>query len=141
MQAARGRVIFGIDNGPETTAMYAEGHPSLEGRLAFINTNADAPEAGYFTMNDPVRDRTLIAERVSQGFLVRTRADADTREARTGDTSRLEAALASGAQYVSTDYMSPNEALGTGYAAGLPEGHVARCNPVSAPEGCMGAIE
>lgn len=141
MQAARGRVIFGIDNGPETTAMYAEGHPSLAGRLAFINTHVDAPEAGYFTMNDPVRDRALIAERVAQGFLVRTRADADTREARTGDVSRLEAALASGAQYISTDYMSPNEAFGTGYTAALPDGRVARCNPVSAPEGCLGAIE
>lgn len=141
LEAARGRVIFGIDNGPETTAMYAEGHPSLEGRLAFINTHPDAPEAGYFTMNEPVRDQALIAERVAQGFLVRTRADADTREARTGDTSRLEAALASGAQYISTDYMTPSETFGTEYVAALPDGSVARCNPVSAPQGCDTAIE
>ena len=141
MADARGRVIFGIDNGVETTALYAEGHPSLEGRLAFINTDPDAPEAGYFTMNDPVRDQALIAERVAQGFLVRTRADADTREARTGDTARLEAALASGAQYISTDYMSPSEAFGTGYAVALPDGAVARCNPVNGPAACEAAVE
>ncbi len=141
MAEARGRVIFGIDNGPETTALYAEGHPSLEGRLAFINTHADAPEAGYFTMNDPVQDQALIAERVAQGFLVRTRADANTQEGRTGDTTRLEAALASGAQFISTDYMTPNESFGTGYTAALPGGETARCNPVSAPEGCDAAVE
>ncbi len=141
MAEARGRVIFGIDNGPETTAMYAEGHPSLEGRLAFINTHPDAPEAAYFTMNDPVAEQALIAERVAQGFLVRTRADANTLEARSGDTTRLEAALASGAQYISTDYMQANETFGTGYSVSLPEGAIARCNPVSGPDGCDGAVE
>ncbi len=138
---ARGRVIFGIDNGPETTALYADGYPSLSGRLAFINTHTDAAEAAYFTMNDPVGDQALIAERVAQGFLVRTRADADTREARSGDTSRLEAALASGAHYISTDYMQASERFGTDYQAGLPGGAVARCNPVNAAAGCADPVE
>lgn len=141
MAEARGRVIFGIDNGPETTALYAQDHPSLEGRLAFINTDPEAPEAGYFTMNEPIRDQALITERVAQGFLVRTRADADTRESRTGDTSRLEAALASGAQYISTDYMKPSETFGTGYSVALPDGSTARCNPVNGPSGCDAPVE
>ena len=60
---------------------------------------------------------------------MRTRADADTREARSGETARREAAFASGAQVVSTDYYEPNPAFGTGYAVRLPGDGVARCNP------------
>ncbi len=64
-------------------------------------------------------------------------ADADTREARSGETARREAAFASGAQVVSTDYYEPNPAFGTGYEVALPGGGVARCNPVRIAEaGC-----
>ena len=133
---ARGKVIFTMDLSPEANAPYAEGHPSLRGRVAFMTTFPDAPEAAYFTMNDPVKDQIAIQERVKQGFLIRTRADADTREARTGATGRREAALASGAQYISTDYLWPDDRFGTGYAAVLPDGSTTRCNPVSTVAGC-----
>jgi hypothetical protein len=135
---ARGKIIFTIDLSPSANKPYAEGHPSLEGRVAFMTTFPDAPEAAYFTMNDPVRDGALIRQRVNQGFLIRTRADADTREARSGDTARREAALASGAQFISTDYQDPDPRFGTGYAAKFPDGAVARCNPVSGVDLCAG---
>jgi hypothetical protein len=45
-----------------------------------------------------------IAARVAAGYVVRTRADADTEEARDNDTTTRDAAIASGAQWVSTDY-------------------------------------
>ena len=67
---------------------------------------------------------------------MRTRADADTMEARSGDTARRDAALASGAQFVSTDYPVPNPGFGTGYAVAIPGGMPGRCNPVNAPAGC-----
>jgi len=133
---ARGKVIFAIDLSPEANKPYAEGHPSLAGRAAFMTTFPDAPEAAYFTMNEPVEDQALIQERVKQGFLIRTRADADTKEARANDTSRREAALASGAQFISTDYMVPDERFAGGYTAKLPDGAVTRCNPVAAAAGC-----
>jgi hypothetical protein len=43
-----------------------------------------------------------------------------------------EAALASGAQWVSTDYpvKADSARFGTGYAVQLPNGDVARCAPV-----------
>jgi hypothetical protein len=135
---ARGKIIFTIDLSPSANKPYAEGHPSLEGRVAFMTTFPDAPEAAYFTMNDPVRDGALIRQRVNQGFLIRTRADADTREARSGDTARREAALASGAQFISTDYQDPDPRFGTGYAAKFPDGAVTRCNPVSGVDLCAG---
>jgi hypothetical protein len=69
-------------------------------------------------------------------------ADADTLEARFGMTTRRDAALASGAQFVSTDYPVPNPDFGTGYFVEIPDGAPARCNPVNAPAGCRnGALE
>ncbi len=73
---------------------------------------------------------------MARGYLVRTRADADTEQARTGDTTMRDAAFASGAQYVSTDYEVPDRLFGTGYVADLPGDGAARCNPVNAPPGC-----
>jgi hypothetical protein len=135
---ARGKVLFVIDDAPQRWAPYVEGHASLKGRLAFVNADSapDAPEAAIFVTNQPDKDFDLIRERVAAGFIVRTRADADTREARTGDTARREKALASGAQYVTTDYIWPDERFGTGYTARLPGNAAARCNPVNAPAGC-----
>lgn len=138
---ARGKVIFTIDLSPKANEPYAEGHPSLSGRAAFMTTYPEAPEAAYFTMNDPEQQLAEIQQRVREGFLIRTRADADTREARTGTTTRREAALASGAQFISTDYMQPDDRFNTGYTAVLPNNARTRCNPINAPAGCDAAAE
>lgn len=135
---ARGKVMFVIDDAPARWAPYAEEHPSLQGRMAFVNAHnaPDAPEAAIFVSNEPVADFDLIEQRVAQGFIVRTRADADTREARTGDTTRRDKAFASGAQYVTTDYIWPDARFGTGFTVKLPGDAAARCNPVNAPAAC-----
>ena len=52
----------------------------------------------------------------------------DTREARTNDTARQVQALASGAQYISTDYMTPDTRF-SAYVAKLPGGGKARLSP------------
>jgi hypothetical protein len=67
--------------------------------------------------------------------MVRTRADADTVQARTNDTTMRDAALASGAQLVSTDYLTADTRFST-YRVRLPSGAVARCDPVVAPPAC-----
>ncbi|MBT1708361.1 hypothetical protein KK062_09005 [Fulvivirgaceae bacterium PWU5] len=46
----------------------------------------------------------LIKNLVEKGYIVRTRADSDTQEARANDKSAFEAALQSGAQIITTDY-------------------------------------
>lgn len=106
---ARGKVFLALDEDPRKVALYRGARRSLEGRAMFVNTDETSPAAAYLTLNDPLGDRTRIARAVAAGYLVRTRADADTREARTGDTRRREAAFRSGAQYVSTDYPWPDE--------------------------------
>ena len=138
---ARGKLIFTIDLSPEANKPYAEGHPSLQGRAAFMTTFPDAPEAAYFTVNEPEKQQAEIQALVKQGFLIRTRADADTREARTNPTTRREAALASGAQYISTDYLWPDERFEGGYTATLPDGAITRCNPVNTADGCDAKAE
>jgi hypothetical protein len=138
---ARGKVIFTMDLSPEANKPYAEGHPSLQGRAAFMTTFPDAPEAAYFTMNDPIKDQALIQERVRQGFLIRTRADADTREARVNDPTRREAAFTSGAQFISTDYQDPDPRFANTYSVKLPDGAVTRCNPAAAVAGCDAKAE
>jgi hypothetical protein len=50
-----------------------------------------------------------------------------------------DAAFASGAQFVSTDYVFPDDPFGTGYVVDLPGDGAARCNPVNAPRRCARA--
>ncbi|WP_298745262.1 phosphatidylinositol-specific phospholipase C1-like protein [uncultured Brevundimonas sp.] len=133
---ARGKVLFALDEGEEKAAAYRGARRSLEGRIFFINTDEASPAAAYLTLNDPVSDGSRIRAAVQAGFIVRTRADADTAEARANDVRRRDAALASGAQYVSTDYMRPDARFAGGYQARLPGHAAALCNPVRAAGRC-----
>ena len=95
------------------------------------------PAAAYITLNEPLQDAQRIREAVESGFIVRTRADADTRKRAKGKTERRETALRSGAQYVSTDYMQPDPRFGK-YSVRLPDGVTTVCNPVRAQKRCGG---
>jgi len=139
--AARGKVFFALDEAPAKVALYRGKRRSLEGRAMFVNTDETSPAAAYLTLNDPIEQQDRIKAAVAAGFIVRTRADADTREARNGDVARRSAALASGAQYVSTDYLWPDDRFGA-YAVRLPGAAAAVCNPVRTKDRCGGlAIE
>lgn len=140
--ATRGKVMFLMINPEPYRSIYLEGHDGLEGRILFTNAEPGQPDASYVGLDDPIADGRRITELVEQGYLVRTRADADGTDAETDDTTRLDAALASGAQWVSTDYPGPDGAeaqYGTGYVAELPGFLAARCNPVTAPTSCKDA--
>jgi hypothetical protein len=136
LDAARGKFVFVLDEPPAKVAVYRGGRKSLEGRVFFINTDEASPAAAYLTLNDPVRDAARIRRDVAAGYLVRTRADANTREARANDTGPRDAAVEGGAQYISTDYLWPDRRFPGGYRVTLPGGMVARCNPVRRPNGC-----
>jgi len=139
LDKARGRFLFALDEQAPKVAIYRGARHSLEGRVFFINTDENSPAAAYLTLNDPVKEGERIRRDVAQGFLVRTRADADTHEARLNDTSRRDAAFASGAQYVSTDYIWADPRFPGGYTVRLPGKVMARCNPVRQPAGCVSA--
>lgn len=130
---SRGRVIFLMDNRRDD---YVIGRPNLEGRVMFTNSSAGTPDGAFVKLNNPQGSFAEIQDLVSRGYLVRTRADSDTIEARTGDTTRRDVALESGAQFVSTDYPTPDMLFGTGYQVTIPGGEPSRCNPLNAPTGC-----
>ena len=130
LSQARGKIMFALDNGGEPRELYIAGHASLEGRVLFTDSPAGTPEAAFMKRNDPLSDPGDIASLVEQGYMVRTRADADTVQARTNDTTQRDAALSSGAHFISTDYPVPNLDFSE-YQVTLPGGRVARCNPVN----------
>jgi hypothetical protein len=134
--SVRGKVYFTLDNEGAFRAAYLVGHPSLRGRLIFTPSSPGQDDAAFAKLNDPVGDAAKIKVALAAHMIVRTRADADTVEARANNHHDEEVALAGGAQLVSTDYEQPDPKLGNGYVTKIPGGTPARCNPVTAPPGC-----
>ena len=134
---ARGKVVFFIDDTSEWQASYTHGKKDLQGRLMFVDGDPTDPFAGILVLNDPVSGAAKIAESLALGLIVRTRADSNPATAASGDTSQREAAFASGAQILSTDFPAPVD--GTDYVVELPGGTPSRCNPVTAPADCTSA--
>ena len=126
----RGRFIFLIDEPLKKTAGYLEDFEKHE-RLLFLSVPSDHDQAAILVMNDPLKAFDDIRARVAKGFLVRTRADADTVEARSADDTRMRAAFASGAHFISTDYYVRDERLKSNYRVRFPEGGYARQSPRS----------
>ena len=131
--AARGRFLFVLDgNGAHETFLRSGEHASLRGRMMFGWFDENEPEAAVFNIQEPQKEFARIKTLVGRNFIVRTRADADVVEARTRDGRRMKAALASGAQWISTDfYAGVPDPEGFGYVADF-EGPMYRCNEVTA---------
>lgn len=134
---ARGRVLFVLDESADKVAVYRGKRKSLEGRAMFATIEEASPAAAYITLNDPITDQARIRADVAAGMLVRTRADADTFEARRNDTRRRDTAMNSGAQFVSTDYFEPDPRFGP-YRVRFDGGAIVRCNPLRAAAKCAG---
>ena len=135
---ARGKVIFLMDQS-SMTPVYTEGHPALRGRILFTNSTPGTPDAAFIEQNG--NTPAEIDALVKQGYLVRTRTDEPTEDARTNRTTRRDLALNSGAQMLSTDYPASEPARWAGhYHVELPGSAVARCNPVNKPAVCKDSL-
>jgi len=128
---ARGKFLLVLDDAGAKRQAYLANHPGLRGRAMFVNSDANRPEAAVMIRNNPLTGSEEIAKLVEQGYLVRTRADANTREARTGDLARFEAAKRSGAQVISTDYYLCDWRLNAQYQVRFERGDCIRLNPVT----------
>ncbi|EHQ29110.1 phosphatidylinositol-specific phospholipase C1-like protein [Mucilaginibacter paludis] len=102
LKSAKGKFLFLLDAKDHKRDLYIAGHPSLKGRMLFANAEPGTPEAAMMIRNDP-NDGT-IPVLVKQGYIIRTRSDADTQQARLNDYRDFEAAQKSGAQIITTDY-------------------------------------
>lgn len=133
----RGKVLFGMDNEGREREQYLLDHPALEGRVLFVSVPPDNAAAAWMKRNDPIKDFEQIQALVKAGFLVRTRADEPTEHARANDTRMRDHALASGAQFISTDYPEPNLDFSP-YRVQFEGSPIARSNPVNGPSDLKG---
>ncbi|MDQ4089395.1 MAG: phosphatidylinositol-specific phospholipase C1-like protein, partial [Actinomycetota bacterium] len=127
--SVRDKVVFVYNDEVLTRSAYTTGETSLQGRAMFVYASPPSPIAAVTSVPDARLEPARITGLVRAGFIVRTRADDSGVEARANDPSRAQAALASGAQLVSTDFPAPAP---SGYVVPAP-GNPARCNPVTAP--------
>jgi hypothetical protein len=134
---SRGKVIFLMDQ-KNVGPVYTVGHPLLQGRVLFTNSDPGKPDAAFVEENEG--SPQLIDQLVGQGYIVRARADESTIAARTNDTTRRDALLHSGAQMISTDYPLSEPSKWTRYSVGFAGGLPARCNIINAPPACKSSL-
>ncbi len=103
----RGKVAFIVMGGQREVNLITKEHPSFSGMPFFMFSGTDKPESAFVKLDDPKSNFEQIKAAVAQGFIVRTRADADTKEAQFRDYSSFQKAKESGAQMISTDFYKP----------------------------------
>jgi hypothetical protein len=129
----RGRFVFYLDDDSDLRDAYTHRRHDLDGRLLFARGRVDEPFVAMQISNDPIDDRADITAALAKDLIVRTRADSPS-SARDGDVAQREAALASGAQIISTDFPVPVDDVP--YVLRVPGGTPSRCAPGVAPGGC-----
>ena len=129
----RGKIIFITYKNSNYTAE----HPNLEGRQMFQFTTESSPNAAFIIVDDARGKVQQVNDMIAHGFIVRTRSDEETTQARTGSYDERDAAFTSGSQIISTDYYKPDSRAGT---TGWTDFHVnfdelsfARVNIINAP--------
>ncbi len=134
LEESRGKALFVLLAGPQTSDLYIQDHPGLTGALMFTLSDESTDEASIFSLTDPIGSGEEITRLVSEGYIVRSRADSGGEEADNNDTARRDAALSVGAHSISTDY--PAQVEGIDYWVDIPDGTPSRCNPIAAPSWC-----
>ena len=124
LKDVRGRFFFMLDDDGKKRDLYMKDHPSLKGRIIFANAKPGTPEAAALFRNNP--EDTEIPDLVNKGYIIRTRADADTKEARANDYSRFNKAKQSGAQIITTDYYKPSKLFNSPYQVKFEDGSYSR---------------
>ncbi len=133
----RGRSLFVLHTGGRLRALYTRDQTTTAGRVLFPDAygDIDLPIAAYHSINGPIGGFDRIQRTVQAGHLVRTRADSDGEQARALDYRQFEAALESGAHFISTDFPYPGDEMQ--YGVTIPGGQPSRCNPLTGPMGCQ----
>lgn len=129
----RDKFLIALDNEGIERDMYLSLYPGLVEAAIFVSVPEGQPASAFIKINDPESQFERIRKLSAQGYLIRTRADAGTSQARSDDYTRQRKAFASGAHWISTDYPIP-DARFSGYATRFPSkaSPYMRWNPVSA---------
>ena len=134
LQQSRGKFLFLLlpsTGGLAIASPYTANHPNLEGRIMFVQSTPDDNYAAFLLMDNAIMRKKEIQQYVKMGYLVRTRSDIETYEAKVNEYTRAEAAFSSGAQIVSTDFFQPGNNYQTDYYVKLPENKEFRPNPIN----------
>ncbi len=129
LDKVKGMFMFVLDAGEVKRTNYLKSHEGETVRVMFVTAPEGDPEAAFMIINNPVSNKVRISELVKSGYIIRTRSDANTVEARNNDYSRFEAAKESGAQIISTDYYLPDPEL-SNYTVRFGENKYLRLNPL-----------
>jgi hypothetical protein len=117
-----------LDNPGRERVHYLKNHPGLRGAPMFVSSPPGRPEAAFLKINNPISGHAEIQKRIQQGYLIRTRADADLTSGRSNSYHRMNLAFSSGAQFISTDF--PEKVAGfSDYSVQWKSGEVGRLNP------------
>jgi hypothetical protein len=137
LDVVRGKAAFALLDKTEIRDAYIEQYPGLVNATLFAIVDVDDPAAALISWTQPDSKAEALKSASEAGFIVRTRSDSQTSEAQTNNRTRLQLALESGAQMISTDFPGNDETVE--YSVWIPDGPV-RCNPLTAPPGCTSAL-
>jgi hypothetical protein len=126
---AKGKFLFILDDNGKKRDLYLLNHPSLKGRMVFANADPGTPEAATLFRNNA--EDSSISDLVKKGYIIRTRADSNTLEARKNDYTHFNDASKSGAQIITTDYYKPSTLFDSSYQIKFKDGGYVRINPVT----------
>lgn len=136
LDSARGKVFFILHEQGENRELYLKDHPSLQGRAMFIRSEPGRPEAATLVRDNPFSEG--LDDLARKGYWIRSTGGGPPKDPAQGSPKR-ERALASGAHIISSDYPPGHANDPADYVVGLPGNAPARCNPVTAPAGCVDA--
>ncbi len=135
LRKVRNKVMFVLDADETLSEMYVQDESYYQ-KPMFSSVNKTNKAAAFIIMNDPIRQEMAIQQCIKEGFMVRTRADANTMEARNGDYSRFKAAVNSGANVISTDYYVKELSPNGDFEIQFDNEKYQRCNPIFQMKNC-----
>lgn len=130
LEDVKGKFLFVLDESEEKIDRYLSAKPELKNAVLFVNKKEGNPTAGFRIINNAVKDEEYIRDLVKKGYMIRTRADSDTKEARANDFNTFEKAKTSGAQVISTDYYLLSTFFESEYKVNFEGNTYERPNPV-----------
>lgn len=105
LNSCAGKIIFILQG--TNNQLYKGYLDDSEDRPMFVYGNPGDKSTAFVIRNQPIDNADKINS-LTDTYIVRTRSDAGTLEARANDYTRWEEALKSNAQIISTDYYRPN---------------------------------
>lgn len=135
LKDSKGKFIFLLLPGAAGTNSTKESpyliNNSLKDRLMFMQGERQDSFAAFLLLDNAIIRHDDIKKAVKEGYLVRTRSDIETYEAKINDKTRANAAFSSGAQIISTDFYKPGNAYHTDYYVTLPGNKEFNINPIN----------